>query len=71
METRKYRIRTNCLSCDKSTSGIAVVVVTGLPEDGNEERAFTGHERCPNAMIQDPSRANDADQSTVTKRPRF
>lgn len=71
METRKYRVRTTCLSCGKSVSGTAVVVVTKLPEDDSEERAFIVHEGCQNALIRDLPYRNAADQSAATGRPRF
>ena len=71
MGTRKYRLRTTCLSCSKPVSGTAVVVVTELPEDGNEQRAFVVHEGCQNAMILDLPWANDGDQNITTGRPRF
>lgn len=71
MGTRKYRLRTTCLSCGTPVSGTAVVVVTELPEDGDEPRAFIVHEGCQNSMIKDLPWANDIDQSPVTGRPRF
>ena len=71
METRKYRLRTTCLSCGTPVSGTAVVVVTELPEDGDEQRAFVVHEGCQNAMIRDLPWANDVDQNVTTGRPRF
>jgi hypothetical protein len=48
-----------------------VVVVTELPEDGGEERAFIVHEACQNAIIQALPYRNLVDQSTTTGRPRF
>ena len=48
-----------------------MVVVTELPEDDGQTRAFVVHEGCQNAMIRDLPWANDADQSAVTGRPRF
>ena len=71
METRKYRVRTTCLSCGTPVSGTAVVVVTELPEDGDEERTFVVHESCQNAMIRDLPWANDVDRNATTGRPRF
>ena len=71
METRKYRLRTTCLSCGKPVSGIAVIVATQLPEDGGEERAFMVHEDCQNALIKDLPYRNSVDQSPATGRPRF
>ena len=71
METRKYRVRTTCLSCDKPASGTAVGVVSELPEDSDEQRAFVVHEGCQNAMIRDLPWANDVDQNVTTGRPRF
>ena len=53
METRKYCFRTTCLSCGKPVSDTAVIVVTQIPEDGGEQRAFIVHEGCQNAMIRD------------------
>ena len=71
MEVRKYRVRTTCLSCGKGVSGTAVVVVTKLPEDNGEDRAFIVHEGCQNALIRDLSYHNASDQSAATGRPRF
>ena len=71
MESRKYRVRTDCLSCGTPVSGTAVVVVTQLPEDGDEQRAFIVHEGCRNAMIRELPWANDVDWNTTTGRPRF
>ena len=71
METRKYRVRTTCLSCGKPVSATTVVVVTELPEDSDEERAFVVHEGCENAMIRNLPWANDVDQNVTTGRSRF
>ena len=71
METRKYRLRTNCLSCGKPVGGGALVVVSELPEDGDAERGFIVHEGCQNAMIRELPWANDVDQNVTTERPRF
>lgn len=67
----KDRVRTTCPSCGTPVSGTSVVVVTELPEDDGQTRAFVVHEGCQNAMIRDLPWANDADQSAVTGRPRF
>ena len=71
METRKYRVRTTCLSCGKSVNGIAVVVVTELSDDDSEERTFIVREGCQNALIKDMPYRNAVDQSAATGRPRF
>ena len=71
METRKYRVRTACLSCSKSISGIAVIVVRQLPEDDGEERAFIVHEGCQNSLVRNLPYRNLTDQNTATGRPRF
>ena len=71
MGTRKYRLRTTCLSCGKPVSGTAVVVVTELPEDGGEERALIVHEGRHHALVRDPPYQNLTDKNTSTDRPRF
>ena len=71
MGTRKYRLKTTCLSCSKPVIGTVVVVVSELPEDGDVERAFIVHEGCQNAMIHELPWANDVDQNVTTGRPRF
>lgn len=71
MGTRRYRLRTTCLSCGKPVGGTAVVVVTQLPEDNDEQRAFVVHEGCQNATIRELPWANDADQNPTTGRPSF
>ncbi len=71
METAKYRVRTTCLSCGTPVSGTAVVVVTQLPEDYDQQRAFIVHEDCQDAMTMDLPWANDVDQNVTTGRPRF
>ena len=71
METRKYRSRTTCLSCGSPVNGIAVIVATGLTEDGGAERAFMSHEGCQNAIILDVPFRNSVDLSDATGRPRL
>ena len=71
METRKYRLRTTCLSCGKLAGGTAVVVVSELPEDGDVERAIIAHKGCQNAMIRELPWANGVDQNVTSGRPRF
>lgn len=55
MAIKKFRVRTNCLSCSKPVSGTAVVVMTQLPEDDDEERAFIVHAGCQNALVREPT----------------
>ena len=71
MNVQKYRVRTKCLSCGYEVRGIAVVVVSRKPEDGNEERAFLVHEGCQNALLTHLPYSNEADQNTVTGSPRY
>ena len=71
METRTYRFRITCLSCGNPVSGIAVIVLTPLPEDEGHERAFVVHEDYQNALIKDLPYWDSLHHSAVTRRPRF
>lgn len=58
METRKSRVRTNCLPCGKNVSGTAVVILTKLPEDSNDEYPCVAHEGRQNAPMLDQTYRN-------------
>ena len=58
------------MSCRNPVGGIAVIVVTQLPEDDGEELAFLVHEDCQNALIKDLPYRNSVDQSAATGRHR-
>ena len=53
MPVSKYRVRSNCLSCNRRISRPAVAVVTTVREDDHQPRAYLVHEGCQSVMLRD------------------
>ena len=66
MPIAKYAVRPVCLSCNQRISGLTVAVVTTLPEDDHQPRAYLVHERCQSSMLRDVPLADEPKPETET-----